>query len=574
MKFSEIDSGIQNSLDGIFSSFTRGEEIKKKFAEFDIAPSSWQQLADVLKKLDRDKLNVLLESFLSDVVFADVPPGGGSTEILLKRAVISLLLGAQPQRILFLVSLGSQIDSAREKMLALAPGAREQIGKVSFFTTSSFLQKVLTARVGDESVLVHLGMTDDFKYSSQWMDILSESRNTVNRGIPFWMILRRKFSGESSFIPEKLRPPVEEIFRTYEVSLEEHKIFDRIATSKMVKRFHLNAPDVFKERFAKYDYVLIDGGQKYDSGEWEILQLFSAEGKMLACGDFSGAYYKPSEIRLEKEISSFELNRLFRHGPVITEALSNFSARKISAETAGEEAGFIYYEATDEEDELNFISFEIKHLISQGLAPPKIGVIYKDLEFPGNFRQTASTFGLSVLDYPGTGVIVPFIPRVVKILQDNETVDTMSVLEKNLSPDEFRRTRRWFELRMKKFAPYVTGTDRNRRLVENLKGIGAREEDSVKLVVEHFAESYQFDVVFIPSFDGWNFPESLRGTVNAMISRASKGVFLTRPLKRPPKFKWQKPFLTSPSPLIRFFPVKTLKGSGSGTLKKILSKIF
>lgn len=295
---------------------------------------------------------------------------------------------------------------------------------------------------------------------------------------------------------------------------------------------------------------------------------------MLACGDFSGAYYKPSEIRLEKEISSFELNRLFRHGPVITEALSNFSARKISAETAGEEAGFIYYEATDEEDELNFISFEIKHLISQGLAPPKIGVIYKDLEFPGNFRQTASTFGLSVLDYPGTGVIVPFIPRVVKILQDNETVDTMSVLEKNLSPDEFRRTRRWFELRMKKFAPYVTGTDRNRRLVENLKGIGAREEDSVKLVVEHFAESYQFDVVFIPSFDGWNFPESLRGTVNAMISRASKGVFLTRPLKRPPKFKWQKPFLTSPSPLIRFFPVKTLKGSGSGTLKKILSKIF
>ncbi|MFH1353608.1 MAG: hypothetical protein ABIH68_08565, partial [bacterium] len=182
MKFNEIDFGVQSSLDGIFSSFARGEEIKKKFAGFDIAPSSWQSLADILKKLDGDKLNVLLESFLSDVVFADVPPGGGSTEILLKRAVISLLLGAEPERILFLVSLGSQIDSAREKMLTLAPGAREQIGKVSFFTTSSFLQKVLTARVGDESVLVHLGMTDDFKYSSQWMDILGDARNTVNRG--------------------------------------------------------------------------------------------------------------------------------------------------------------------------------------------------------------------------------------------------------------------------------------------------------------------------------------------------------------------------------------------------------
>jgi len=283
MKFNEIDSGIQSSLDGIFSSFARGAEIKKKFTEFDAPPASWRQIADVLKKIDGDKLNVLLESFLSDIVFADVPAGGGATEILLERAVISLLLGDDPGRILFLVSLGSQIDSAREKMLSLAPGIGEQINKISFFTTSSFLQKVLTSRVGEESVLVHLGMTDDFKYSSQWMDILSTSRNTVNRGIPFWMILRRKFSGESSFIPKKLKNPVEEIFRLYEVALEEHKIFDRIATSKMVKRFSRNAPEVFKERFSKYDYVLIDSGQKYDSGEWEVLRLFSAEGKMLVC---------------------------------------------------------------------------------------------------------------------------------------------------------------------------------------------------------------------------------------------------------------------------------------------------
>jgi len=283
---------------------------------------------------------------------------------------------------------------------------------------------------------------------------------------------------------------------------------------------------------------------------------------------------RPSEIRLEKEISSFRLNRLYRHGPVIAEALSNFSGRDISAEAQGEEAGFVYYEAADEEDELNFISFEIKHLISQGIAPPKIGIIYKDGTFPDNFRQTASAFGLSVLDYPGTGVIVPFIQKAVKILQDNGDADTMSILKKELPQGEFRRIQRWFELRLKQIGPYVSIADRNSRLVENLKGIGAREEDSVKLVVEHFAESYQFDVVFIPSFDRWNFPESLRESVNAMISRASKGVFFTRPLKRPPRFKWQKPLLTSPSPLKRFFPAKTLEGSGLGPLKKILSRIF
>jgi len=576
MKFSEIDSGIQSSLDGIFSSFARSEEIKKKFAEFDIASSSWQLLAGILGKLDRDKLNVLLESFLSGVVFMDVPPGGGSTEILLNKAAISLLLGVEPEKILFLVSLGTQMDIIREKMKQIAPGLREQIGRIGLFTTSLFLQKVLRDTVGSESVLVHLGMTEDFKYSSQWMDILADAIDTRNKGVPSWMILRRKFSGEASFVPEKLRSPVEEIFRTYEVSLEEHKIFDRIATSKLVKRFHRNAPEVFKEKFSKYDCVLIDEGQKYDPGEWEVLRLFSAEGRMFVCGDFSVSHYKPSEVRLEEEFSTFTLNKTFRHSPGITEAVSKFSGRQVSAGSSVNEVGFVYYEAEDEADELDFIAFEIKHLISEGITPSRIGVIYKDRKFPGSFLTAASAFELSVFDYPGTGVIFPFIPKVVKILQakDNVNSPTLSILERDLTPEEFQRTRRWFKRRLKIFEPYITIVERNKQILKDLKAIQDREDNAVKLVVDYFAGAYQFDVVFVPSFDGENFPESLKETADAMISRASKGVFLTRPLKRPPKFHWQRQIITTHSPLIKLFPVKAEKGSALGGLRKILSKIF
>ncbi|MBU4133688.1 hypothetical protein KKH42_00035, partial [bacterium] len=233
-----------------------------------------------------------------------------------------------------------------------------------------------------------------------------------------------------------------------------------------------------------------------------------------------------------------------------------------------------YYEADDEDDEMEFIAFQMKKIVSRGGKAPEIGIVYERYDFPQKFRPLAVKYGLDCMEYPGAGLIIPLADKIADLMEKNITAPAMELLKKNLSAEQFAAARGWFEKQLKRFGPYDAIKDRNDILVGDLRNMKDRAEVAVKLVPEYYSKAYQFDFVFIPAFEDFMYPQSMKMIFYKIATRAAKGLFLTRPLKRAPKLYWKKPFETEPSKLVTLLPSSFEKGGGPGKLSKFMKKFL
>ncbi|MCD6413988.1 MAG: hypothetical protein J7L54_07580 [Elusimicrobia bacterium] len=574
MKFSDLPFDAQHSFAQFFSAAGRQNELEEFFSKFDLPQENFLLLLKVFEDLDPGQLKVLFAALLGKTVFADIASGGGATEIIARVAASAMLLGFEPSKILVLVSFENQADIMRERITLKFPELKALVEKAVFFTASVFLEKVLLDKIDGESPLVRLGMTDDFRYSSRWLDILAETRNGIDRSLPLWVILSRKITGKTPAGFSHLEHEVEEIFRTYEVALENQKIFDRIGVCKLIRRFALENSPMFEKHFAKYKFVFVDDAQRFVKEEWEVIRLFSVRRTLAAAGDFGATFYKPSDIKFDSRAERFVFNKTFRHTPEVTECLNKISSRQIITDIPSDKPGFVYYEAGDEEDELEFIAFQAKNLIGEGIPASSIGVVYRGEKFPKDFRPVAIKFGLNCMEYPGAGMVLPFAQKIADILDGSPFTPTMELLKKTLPAEEFGRVKNWFEKRLRYFGPYDAISDRNKIVAQDLRKMRERKDISLKLVAGYFAKAYQFDVLFVPQFEVAEYPAVLKGLFYTLVSRARRGVFLTRPIAREPRFYWQKKLETLPSPLLEFLPKNAEKSLAGGGLSRILRKIF
>ncbi|MEA2081555.1 MAG: hypothetical protein U9O97_02285, partial [Elusimicrobiota bacterium] len=296
MSFKELNFELRHDLNLLFSSDPSPDSVTAYFDSQDLSETDWALISKALTGLDASRLKIVFAALLKKITFADIPAGGGATETLMRIAALDIISGVRAEDILFLVSFENQPDEIKQKLSSLLPEKKDDFEKIKFATASLFLQDVLKDTSFGQSLLVRLGMIEDFSYSSKWMEILSGIRNGINRKVYFWMVLNRKLTFSLDSVPEELRDDTEEIFRSYEVALEGRQLFDRVGMCNLIRRFYDFDRDFFLNNFSKHSRVLVDDAQRFLPGEWPVLRLFSKEGRIAACGDFSMSFYKPSDI--------------------------------------------------------------------------------------------------------------------------------------------------------------------------------------------------------------------------------------------------------------------------------------
>ncbi|MBU2528378.1 MAG: hypothetical protein ABII20_00945 [Candidatus Omnitrophota bacterium] len=574
MNFNELNFELQHELTTLFSACPAPEQVISHFDSLGIPEEDWTLVSKALQGLSLPQAGIVFSALLNKITFADIAAGAGSTETLARLTALDVLSGVVPEKILFLVSFENQPEEIRAKLSALLPEKKDAFEKIKFATASLFLQDALKDTSFGQSLLVRLGMIEDFAYSSKWMEILSGIRNGINRKVYFWMVLNRKLTSSLSSVPEDLREDVEEIFRSYEVALEGRQLFDRVGMGDLIKRFYAFDRDFFLRHFSGYSRVLVDDAERFLPGEWPILKLFSKDGILTAAGDFSLAFYKPRDIEMGEPSEVFVSDDDYRHSPTVIECLSNMSGRQIVSSSGVADEAFVRYDADDEDDEMEFIAFQMKQIVARGGKAPDIGVVYERYDFPQKFSPLAVKYGLDCMEYPGAGLIIPLAEAAAGLLEKNITAPALEVLKKNFTPKQFSASCFWFEKQLRRFGPYDAIKDRNDILIGDLRKMKERSQRAVKLVPEYYSKAYQFDFVFVPAFENYTYPAGMKMIFYKIAARAAKGLFLTRPLKRAPKLYWKKPFETEASPLEEFLPSSFEKGGGPGLIGRVLKKFL
>jgi len=551
MKFDEMDVTLSHEFAQISSFAPRLQEF---FLKYDTDEKNWEKILEVLKPLTKSQLKFLELALTQDFTIADIVQGGGATEVLVKAAGIKAILSSA--KILYFTAFESQTEDLKKRFSSLF--SEEIFEKITISVTPVFLENLLKTKISDATVLLYLGISEDFHFSSRWMEILAEKRDAVNKGIPFWMVLRKKMTG---FAPEDteegVKQDIDEIFRAYQMSLEKLKIFDRISMLKLLNKFQQLKPQEFKDNFSKYDLILVDYANRYLPEEFEYLKLFlKDDGALAGGGDFSNTFYSPSIIEGAKTLS---VNETFRHSPLVVDLMKNLSGREILSAKPINDIGIFYYEADDEIDEMEFIAFSAQRLIKDGVLPSGIGVIFKEANFPQKFIPVCIEFGVNALEYPGAGTVVPFADELISLLEGNLDAETMMLLSSKLDNVKFKSVKDWFERKLKRFAPFDTRQARNKSLLEDLKRIRERSSQSIKLVTDYFAPAYSFEVVFIPSFTSRHYTENFKTIFYRNVSRSARGVFLTRPLIIRPTIYYDRFFKTENSPLLKYLPAGSYK---------------
>jgi len=558
MSFKELNLELQHELQVLFPADFPPGDITAYFDSRNLSEADWTLVPKVFQDLDDTQIKIIFAALLKKITFADISSGGGATEVLSRIAALDVVSGVNPEEILFLVSFENQPDEIKTKLASLLPEKKEAFEKIKFATASLFLQDALKDTSFAESLLVRLGMIEDFSYSSKWMEILSGIRNGINRKVYFWMVLNRKLTFSLDSVPEKLRTDIEEIFRSYEVALEGRQLFDRVGMCNLIKRFYEFDKDFFQKNFSKYSRVFVDDAQRFLPGEWPVLRLFSKDGQIAACGDFSISFYKPSGIEMGEPFEVFASAGDYRHSPALIECLSNISGKQIVSASAVSDEAFVYYDADDEDDEMEFMAFQMKQIVSRGCSAPAIGIVYERYDFPQKFAPLAVKYGLDCMEYPGAGLIIPLADEIADIMEKNITAPAMEILKQKLSAKQFSASSGWFEKQLKRFGPYDPIEARNKILIGDLRKMKERSGLAIKLVPEYYAKAYQFDYIFVPAFEGFMFPRGMKMIFYKIATRAAKGLFLK----------------TEASPIIQLLPSSFEKGGGPGKLRKFLKKFL
>jgi len=551
MKFDEIDVALSHEFIQVLSSTPKLQEF---FLRHDTDEKNWEKIFKILKSLTKKQLKFLELALAENFTIADIVQGGGATEVLVKTAGIKAILSNA--KILYFTAFESQTEDLKKRFSSLF--SEKIFEKITISVTPVFLENLLKTKISDASVLLYLGISEDFHFSSRWMEILAEKRDAVNKGIPFWMILRKKMTGFApEDVEEEIKQDIDEIFRSYQMSLEKLKIFDRISMLKLLNKFQQLKPQEFADNFSKYDLILVDHANRYLPEEFEYLKLFlKDEGSLAGCGDFSNTFYRPSAVKGAKTLS---INETFRHSPFVVDLMKNLSGRQVLPVKPIDDIGIFYYEAVDETDEMEFIAFSTQKLIKDGVPPSGIGVIFKEANFPQKFIPVCIEFGVNALEYPGAGTVVPFTRELISLLEANLNAETMELLSSKLDMVKFKSVKDWFERKLKRFAPFDSRQTRNKSLLEDLKRIKERSGESIKLVTDYFAPAYSFEVVFIPSFTSRHYTESFKTIFYRNVSRSARGIFITRPLVIRPTVYYDRFFKTEASPLLKYLPAGSYK---------------
>ena len=579
MNFKELNFELQHELNTLFAAWPDTPQLLSHFDSLNLSEENWILIPKTLAGLSPAQAKIVFSALLKKTAFADIVAGGGSTEVLVRITALTVLSGVAPEEILFLVSFENQPDEIRAKLSELLPEKKDAFEKLKFATASLFLQDALKDSSFGQSLLVLLGMIEDFAYSSKWMEILSGIRNGINRKVYFSQVLNRKLTGSLSSVPEELRVDVEEIFRSYEVALEGRQLFDRVGMGSLIRRFYDFDRDFFLSNFAVYKRVFVDDAERFLPGEWPVLGLFSKEGRLAACGDFSMTFYKPGDIGTETLLTGeaadvYESDDDYRHSPTLIECLSAISGRPRVLSSAVADEAFVQYDADDEDDEMEFIAFQIKQIVERGGKAPDIGVVYERYDFPQKFAPLAVKYGLDCMEYPGAGLILPLADAAAELLEKNINAPALEALKKHFSAKQFSAACGWFEKQLKRFGPYDAIKDRNSILIGDLRKMKERSSRAVKLVPEYYSKAYQFDFVFVPAFEDFIYPKGMKMIFYKLAARSARGLFLTRPLKRAPKLYWKKAFETEPSKLGEFLPSSFERGGGPGLLGRVLKKLL
>ena len=371
--------------------------------------------------------------------------GSGKTRVLTCRIARLIESGVDPKRILAITFTNKAAGEMKERVSALvgdvADGMwistihsmcvrilRESVGRLKGNYNKNFS---IYSEQDKERVLKRI--VSELGYDS---DIIKDAKNLISKA------KNQDVSPERFLIAFDKTPNVslvKKIYEQYEIELNKNNAFD--FDDLLLKTLHLleDDADVLSYFSGKFKYVLVDEFQDTNYIQYQIIKLLSSSyGNIFVVGDDDQSIYgwRGAEIKNIlgfdkdfKNVSTFKLERNYRSTKKILSLanaiIKNNSERTNKVLWTDNQEGVRpeCYQAEQESDEAEYVSAQIKSLVSRGGKYSDCAVLMRVNALSRSFEQEFSKYGIPFKVFGG-----------FKFYERKEIKDLLAYLRLSLNP--------------------------------------------------------------------------------------------------------------------------------------------
>ncbi|BCD62755.1 DNA helicase II / ATP-dependent DNA helicase PcrA [Nitratiruptor sp. YY08-26] len=335
--------------------------------------------------------------------------GSGKTKTITTRLAYLISIGIDPASILTLTFTNKAAKEMRERALALIDNAIYPPLLCTFHKFGLLFLKFHISRLGRDNNFVIID-TDDKKR------ILKSFKPDLPLSLIASEISKYKNSliSPSEAIASARLPNFKKIanlYQQYEEYLLENNLVDFDDLLALTYKILDTNEDLREETSKKYSYIMIDEFQ--DTNELQnllIKQLCSTHSNICVVGDDDQSIYgwRGANVKniLEfpntyKNVKIVKLEKNYRSTKKILEAANNLIAhnrarlgKKLEA-TKTEGEPIVVLENSDEQEEAHKIGEKIIQLISQGVRPSEIAVLFRINALSRSIEEAFNRFGIN-----------------------------------------------------------------------------------------------------------------------------------------------------------------------------------
>ncbi len=401
----------------------------------------------IFKDLDEEQKNAVLNSKGRSIVIAG--PGSGKTRVITYKIVHLISQGVSPSEILLMTftraAAKEMIDRARN---VTGRDLKEMIAG-TFHSVSNHLLRKYAKLVGYENNYTILDRHDAETLMGHARSIVSErlpldlKRALPKKGVLFsihsYMMntlcsLEEAVRAKNPRFMEAL-DIIKEVFQTYTEEKVKQNVMDYDDLLVNLLRLLEENPDVEKSLSRRFKWILVDEFQDTNVVQYLIAErLAKVHGNIFVVGDDAQSIYSFRGARFENvedfinsgETLVFRIQTNYRSTDKIVDLINRMiPKRAVKKELRSVRKGDkkpIVVETFDDEEQALFVVQRIEELISNGISPDDIAVLYRShshsmrLEMELTFRRIPHKV-LSGLKFTETAHVKDVL-AFLKILQN------------------------------------------------------------------------------------------------------------------------------------------------------------
>jgi len=317
--------------------------------------------------------------------------GSGKTKTITTRLAYLISIGIDPSSILTLTFTNKAATEMRNRAFALISDISSPPLLATFHKFGLLFLKLNIDKLGRKNNFVIID-TDDKKKILKTIDKEITTSILASEISKFKNSLMSIEDAKQSS-PDQYYTRLADIYEKYQSYLEKNNLVDfddlLLLTYYLLDKF----PDLAKQTSQRYQYIMVDEYQDTNELQYKLLQkLCTTHKNLCVVGDddqsiygwrgatiknilnFEKNFENTKVIKLENNYRS--TNKILQHANLLIEHNRDRIGKKLIG-TRSEGNPIRLYESSDENEETRKIADDIKTLISQGVHPSQIAILFR-----------------------------------------------------------------------------------------------------------------------------------------------------------------------------------------------------